>query len=100
MLALSSLVISVQDISLLDLERGDHTIPVNLPAACQMLYGNMAASKIVLNTPDFLDSSKAIQRSVTTLSMIDYQLKRKDTSLGGLIKRYLPSYHSWLKFGK
>ncbi len=82
-LDLSPFVISGQDISLIELERGDYTTPVNLPASCQQLYGNVAGPEILLDTPDFPEFSKAIQRSVSTPGLIGYQLlKSKDTEFG------------------
>jgi hypothetical protein len=80
---LSPYVISNQNISLLDLERGVYTTPANLPAACQTLYGNVAGPDITLDTPQFPDFSKAIQRSVSTEGLLGYKLlKAKSSEFG------------------
>jgi hypothetical protein len=52
---LSPIVMPNQNISLLNLEQGTYTIPENLPAACQTLYGNIAGRNIVLDAPDSPD---------------------------------------------
>jgi hypothetical protein len=71
---LSPYVVSSQNISLLDLDRGIYTTPANLPAACQTLYGNVAGPEIVLDITDFPYFSKAIQRSVSTKGLLGHTL--------------------------
>jgi len=76
-------IISEQKITLLELERGTYTTPANLSPACQVLYGNIAGPNILLNTPDFPDFSKAIQRSVSTEGLLGWNLlKAKSTEFG------------------
>lgn len=80
---LSPFVLSDEKISLLDLERGIYTTPANLPKACQTLYGNVAGPKILLDTPDFPEFSKAIERSVSTDGLLGYKLlKAKSGEFG------------------
>jgi hypothetical protein len=71
---LSPIVMPNQNISLLDLEQGTYTIPANLPAACQILYGNIAGRDIVLDTADLPDFSQAIKRSVTEKGLLGHDI--------------------------
>lgn len=50
-------VVKDQDLTLDDLESGIVTVIANLPAACQVLYKNVAGPKIVLDAPDFPEFS-------------------------------------------
>ena len=52
-------------------------MPANLSSECQRLYANIAGEKIVLDTPDFPDFSKAIERSVNTEGLICQKLLKK-----------------------
>jgi hypothetical protein len=53
-------------VTLSDLDRGLYTAPANLPKACQVLYGNVAGTKIVLGDDEFPDFAEAIQYSCNT----------------------------------
>ena len=79
-----------QNISLLDLEQGTYTIPANLPAACQILYGNIAGRDIVLDTPDFPEFSQAIKRSVTKKGLLGHKFltSKAKTSENGEFNAY------------
>ncbi|KAG8630742.1 hypothetical protein KVT40_002361 [Elsinoe batatas] len=79
----SPFVLSADKVTLLDLEKGTYTAPVNLPEACQVLYGNVAGANIVLNDDDFPDFSDAIQRSCITEGCWAYnKLKEKQGEFG------------------
>jgi hypothetical protein len=74
---------SEQKISLLDLERGVYTAPANLPRACQDLYGNVGGPNIVLDSLEFPEFSKAIQRSCQTPGLLAFNiLKSKSGEFG------------------
>ncbi|KUJ13485.1 uncharacterized protein LY89DRAFT_754246 [Mollisia scopiformis] len=80
---LSPFIISSQDASLPDLNQGKYAIPVNLPQACQVLYGNVAGPNIILDTPAFPDFSAAIERSVSTPGLWGHtKLMEKSTEFG------------------
>lgn len=59
-------VLPPDQVTLMDLDQGKYTAPVNLPEACQQLYGNVAGTKIVLNDDDFPEFAEAIQHSCVT----------------------------------
>lgn len=59
-------VLPPDQVTLQDLDQGTYTAPINLPAACQALYGNVAGTKIVLNDDDFPQFAEAIQYSCVT----------------------------------
>jgi hypothetical protein len=88
---LSPYVVSSQNISLLDLDRGIYTTPANLPAACQTLYGNVAGPEIVLDITDFPYFSKAIQRSVSTKGLLGHFWKPSQKNLALRISQRLTS---------
>ena len=80
----SPYIISDQKISLQQLESNAFTVPANLPPECQILYQNVGGPNIVLNTQDFPEFGKAIQRSVTTDGLWGYELlKSKAKEFGG-----------------
>lgn len=60
---LSPFVLSSDRITLRELESGQYTVPVNLPDACQTLYGNVAGMSIMLDDDDFPDFTRAIEWS-------------------------------------
>jgi hypothetical protein len=71
-------VLPMDNVTLLELDQGTYTAPVNLPEACQTLYGNVAGAKIVLNDKDFPDFAEAIQYSCITEGCWAYEkLKKK-----------------------
>ncbi|KAF9470944.1 hypothetical protein BDN70DRAFT_820660, partial [Pholiota conissans] len=76
-------VVKDQDITLDDLESGIVTVVANLPAACQVLYRNVAGPKIVLDAPDFPEFSQAIERSVRNEGLVGYELLRKKAANHG-----------------
>jgi hypothetical protein len=49
-------------------------VPSNLSTECQRLYGNIAGASITLDTEDFRDFSKAIERSVNTEGLLCQRL--------------------------
>ena len=76
-------VTTPDQVTLLSLELNSTTAPVNLPEACQELYGNVAGRELVLDDKYFPDFSKAIQRSCTTEGCWGYEtLKRKAHEFG------------------
>ena len=52
-------------------------VPANLTPECQRLYGNVAGANIKLDTEDFPEFSKAIERSVNTDGLICNTLLHK-----------------------
>ncbi|KAJ7117194.1 RmlC-like cupin domain-containing protein [Mycena crocata] len=81
--------IAHDQLSLLDLEHGTFTVPANLPPTCQTLYHNVGGPNIVLNTPDFPEFSKAIQRSVSTAGCLGHKLLEKKAGEFGWDGTYL-----------
>lgn len=76
-------VLPADQVTLQDLDLGKYTSPSNLPEACQILYGNVAGTKIVLNDDDFPDFAEAIQYSCTTEGCWAYKrLKKKASKFG------------------
>lgn len=70
-------------ITLDDIGHNEHTVIANLPAACQVLYGNVAGPAIQLDTADFPEFSQAIERSIITPGCICYEkLKAKANEFG------------------
>ncbi|KAI9147201.1 RmlC-like cupin domain-containing protein [Paramyrothecium foliicola] len=69
----SPFVRPADQVTLLDLDSGTYTAPANLPEACQVLYGNVAGTKIVLADDDFPDFAEAIQYSCSTPGRWGYE---------------------------
>ncbi|KAK5077324.1 hypothetical protein LTR64_005193 [Lithohypha guttulata] len=71
-------------ITLSDIENGFFTAPINLPDACQKLYGNIAGAKIVLNDDDFPNFSDAIQHSCITPGCWAFEKLQEKANAGEL----------------
>ena len=70
--------ITADETTLLELEWGTYAVPANLSGECQLLHEHVALPQIVLNSADFLDFSKAIERSCATRGLWAYDtLKAK-----------------------
>ncbi|KAF2149947.1 hypothetical protein K461DRAFT_323454 [Myriangium duriaei CBS 260.36] len=92
MMDFSPFVVSSDKVTLIDLETGKLTTPANLPNACQILYGNVAGTEIVLDDPDFPDFSKAIQRSCITPGLWGYNKLEEKKNAGELGHDILGTY--------
>jgi uncharacterized cupin superfamily protein len=57
-------VVPTDAISMAEMAAGELTVPANLTPACQMLYGNVAGKRFVLNPDDFEHFGDAIQASI------------------------------------
>lgn len=53
-----------EQITMQEIAEGSATVAANLPAACQILYANVAGAAFILDTPDFPDFSAAIEASI------------------------------------
>lgn len=89
---LAPLVVSEQSITMHQLATGTVTTVSDLPAACQVLYHNVAGAKITLDTPEFPAFADAIQRSIDHPSLwCSQKLKAKADEFGkpDITKTYL-----------
>ena len=70
-------IVPSDSITLDQLAVGSVTVPANLSPECQRLYANVAGANIALDTPDFPDFSRAIERSVNTEGLLCQKLLKK-----------------------
>lgn len=82
-LSLPPSLVAADQITLDDIARNEHTVIANLPSACQVLYSNVAGASISLDTPDFPDFSRAIERSIITPGCVCHtKLEEKASEFG------------------
>lgn len=82
-LSLPPSLVSSDEITLDAIAENEHTVIANLPAACQVLYGNVGGAAITLNSPDFPDFAQAIEHSIMTPGCICHQkLEEKASEFG------------------
>lgn len=89
---LAPLVVSEQSITMKQLATGTVTTISDLPAACQVLYHNVAGANITLDIPEFPAFASAIQRSIDNPSLwCAKKLKEKAGEFGhpDITKTYL-----------
>ncbi|KAJ7071430.1 hypothetical protein C8F01DRAFT_433764 [Mycena amicta] len=80
---LPPIIVANDQITLEQLATGSVTVPANLSPECQRLYSNVAGMNIQLDTPDFPEFSRAIQRSVNTEGLLcQTLLKQKAGEFG------------------
>lgn len=66
-----------ESITLQDLADGKFTVVQNLSPECQRLYYNVAGPNIELDSSDFRDFSKAVERSCTIKGCIGWNMLDK-----------------------
>jgi hypothetical protein len=76
----SAIIVSSDQVTLDMMAAGTAMVPANLSPECQRLYGNIAGPNIALDTPEFPDFSKAIERSVNTEGLLCQKLLKKKAS--------------------
>jgi len=82
---LPPIIVPNDSITLDQLAVGSATVPANLTPECQRLYANVAGASITLDTADFPEFSKAIERSVKTKDLLCWRLlEQKSPEFGYL----------------
>ena len=83
---LPPIIVSSDSITLDQLAVGSATVPANLTPECQRLYSNVAGASITLDTADFPEFSKAIERSVNTEGLFCWKLLQQKSPEFGYLR--------------